>query len=98
MDCRIFRSQHLDYLDATLPSHQMTAMQAHVTACVCCARLEVALRRGLMIAHSLPSIRPSAGFGARLRAVYSAHATDGDARAQDGTKEKGVRSCLSLPR
>src|ERR1019366_46806 len=98
MDGLIFRSQHLDYLDATLPSHQMTAMQAHVTACACCARFEVALRRGLMIAHNLPPIRPSAGFGARLRAVYSAHATGGDAHAQDGTGERGVRSRLSLPR
>jgi anti-sigma factor RsiW len=98
MDCQTFRDQHLFYTDSALPPIQAAAMRAHAEACARCAHLHVALRRGLMVVKSLPSITPSAGFGARLRAVYSAHATVGDARPQIGARTADVRPRLSLSR
>lgn len=44
-------------------------MREHVEACACCARFEVTLRRGLMVARSLGSlgaIHPTPGFLERL--------------------------------
>jgi hypothetical protein len=67
MDCRTFRRQHLEYLDRTLPGETLVSMQEHAATCSCCARLDVSLRRGLMVARSLSVIQPSAGFADRLR-------------------------------
>jgi hypothetical protein len=68
MDCRNFRRQHLEYLDRTLPGETLVSMQEHAATCSCCARLDVSLRRGLMVARSLSAIiQPSAGFARRLR-------------------------------
>jgi hypothetical protein len=98
MDCDTFRNQHLLYTEAAMPPIEAMAMRAHADACAQCARLHVALRRGLMMVKGLASITPSAGFGARLRAVYSAHATVGDARPQIGARTADVRPRLSLSR
>jgi hypothetical protein len=98
MDCRTFKRQHLLYTDSALPPIQAAAMRAHTDACVSCARLHFTLRRGLMVMSSLRSVTPSAGFGARLRAVYSAHATVGNACPQVGARTADVRPRLSLSR
>src|SRR5471030_616393 len=98
MDCQTFRRRHLLFTDSALPPLEAVAMRAHADTCAFCARLHVALRRGLMITKGLRSIAPSAGFGARLRAVYSAHATVDDARPQVGARKADLRPRLSLSR
>src|SRR5579862_9034854 len=98
MDCHTFKRQHLLYTDSALPPVEAVAMRTHADECDACGRLHIALRRGLMMARSLRSITPSAGFGARLRAVYSAHATVGDARPQIGARTADLRPRLSLSR
>src|ERR1035437_1627674 len=96
MDCHAFRRQHLLYTDSALPPVEAAAMRAHADTCVRCARLHVALLRGLMMVKSLPQVTPSAGFGARLRTVYSAHAIARVARPQIGARTADVRPRLSL--
>src|SRR5579871_4677807 len=98
MDCRTFRRKHLRFTDAALPPVQAQAMRTHADECEGCGRLHTALRRGLMMVRSLQSVTPSAGFGVRLRAVYSAHATVGDARPQVGARTADFRPRLSLSR
>lgn len=68
MDCREFREKHIAYVDDTLPFIDMEAMERHRGRCPRCARHDTAVRRGLLIVHNLPEIRPSPGFSARLNA------------------------------
>lgn len=68
MDCRSFRKKHLAYLDDTMPAVEMAAMRHHLVACEDCARHDTAIRRSLLVVRNMPTIRPSADFGARLRA------------------------------
>jgi anti-sigma factor RsiW len=68
MDCRTFRSRHLGFVDGVLPDPQVVAMQRHLGECAKCARHDTALRRGLMILRSLPSIEPSPDFQDRVLA------------------------------
>lgn len=68
MDCNHFRKHHLAYLDDTLPGDLMAQAQRHVLQCHGCAAHDTLVRRSLMLAHSLPSLEPSAEFQARLRA------------------------------
>ena len=72
MDCKSFRKQHLSYLDDTLPGDEMAAAQHHVMVCNGCAAHDTLVRRSLMVVHSMPTIEPSAGFEARLRARLAA--------------------------
>lgn len=66
MDCRAFRKSHLAYVDGTLPESEQLAMREHRDLCLGCASHDTRLRRALMVARSLPPIRPSAGFAERL--------------------------------
>ena len=66
MDCRRFTEHHVAYVDAFLPFAEMEAMHAHLRACPRCARHDTAVRRGLMLARTLPSIHASDDFMARL--------------------------------
>jgi hypothetical protein len=66
MDCREFREKHVGFVDDTLPVVEMEVMYRHVQSCFRCARHDVAVRRGLMLVHSLPRIEPSADFMLRL--------------------------------
>ncbi len=68
MDCRIFRQQHLAYLDDTLPGDLMTAAQRHIMACDSCAAHDTRVRRSLMVARNLPTVELSGDFTARLHA------------------------------
>lgn len=72
MDCKSFRKQHLPYLDDTLPGDEMAAAQHHVMVCNGCAAHDTLVRRSLMVARSMPTIEPSAGFEARLRVRLAA--------------------------
>src|SRR5579871_3568110 len=98
MDCKTFRHQHLLFTESALPLIEAAAMRAHVDTCAACSRLHVALRRGLMITKGLQSIAPSAGFGARLRAVYSAHAIVDGPRPEVGARKADLRPRISLSR
>jgi anti-sigma factor RsiW len=68
MDCRTFKANHLAFLDDTLEERGLVAMQRHLAECGACARHDAAIRRGLMVLHSLPPIEPSPDFRTRLSA------------------------------
>lgn len=68
MDCRTFRANHLQYLDDTLTEQALVEMQRHLSECEACTRHDVAVRRGLMLLHNLPTIEPSPDFAAKLQA------------------------------
>ena len=68
MDCRTFKANHLAFLDDTLEERGIVAMQRHLAECEACARHDAAIRRGLMVLHSLPPIEPSPDFRAKLTA------------------------------
>ncbi len=68
IDCRVFRRQHLAYLDDTLSGDQMAAAQRHILSCDACAAHDTMVRRSLMLAKSLPNLEPSSAFQARLNA------------------------------
>jgi hypothetical protein len=88
MNCREFRRKHDAYIDDTLSGVQLDAMARHREICERCAQLDTRVRRALLVAHNLPSIQPSAGFGERLqvrlmheRALKAAGMTPNGARA-----------------
>jgi hypothetical protein len=69
MDCRAFRKRHLAFVDDTLPGVDIVQMQAHITACVRCAQMDVAVRRSLLVVRNhLSPIEPSSDFSERLSA------------------------------
>jgi Putative zinc-finger len=67
MNCREFRRKHDAYVDDTLSGVDIDAMSRHLRLCERCAQLDTRIRRSLMLARNLPSIRPSADFGQRLQ-------------------------------
>lgn len=67
MTCQDFRRLHLEFLDGTLERDTFALLSAHREECVSCARLHVALRRGLTVARSLTPLRPSRSFTRGLR-------------------------------
>jgi hypothetical protein len=68
MDCREFRNKHVAFVDDLLSAVEMDAMQQHAAICSRCSRQDTAVRRGLMLVRSLPTIEPSSDFVARLNA------------------------------
>ena len=68
MDCRTFKANHLAFLDDTLEERGIVAMQRHLAECEACTRHDAAIRRGLMVLHSLPPIEPSPDFRTKLSA------------------------------
>ncbi len=68
MDCRTFKEKHLAFVDDTLAGVEVVGMQLHIAECDSCARLDVSIRRSLMLFRSLPCIDLSPGFGDRLDA------------------------------
>lgn len=68
MRCRDFQQNHLAFVDDTLSAVDTTAMRDHLEACSRCARRDAAVRRGLMLARSLPRVQCSADFSSRLEA------------------------------
>ncbi len=73
MDCRSFRSQHLAYLDDTLPGTVMSAAQQHIMQCDACAAHDTMVRRSLLLARNhLRDIEPSEAFRERLQARLAA--------------------------
>jgi hypothetical protein len=67
MNCREFRRKHDAYVDDTLSGVELDAMARHREQCERCARLDTRLRRALLVAHNLPTIQLSPGFGERLQ-------------------------------
>jgi len=90
MDCRTFRKKHVAFVDGVMNARAEAVMFEHVEACARCARLDVVVRRGLLVARNLPQIRPSQDFMVRLDARLKSsegildHAAHG-ARAVAGT-------------
>jgi hypothetical protein len=68
MNCREFRRKHDAYVDDTLSGIELDAMARHRSFCERCAQLDTRVRRALLVAHNLPMIQPSSGFGMRLQA------------------------------
>lgn len=66
MDCRTFLKKHVAFVDGTLNAGAEAVMFAHLRACSRCARLDVAVRRGLLVARNLPDVQLSWDFMARL--------------------------------
>lgn len=67
MDCRIFRRQHLAFVDDTLPGIDLIQMERHRSECAACAQADAEVRRSLLlIRNNLPTIEPSPDFSARL--------------------------------
>ena len=78
MNCREFRNKHDAYVDDTLSGVDLDAMALHRQLCTRCSQLDTRVRRALLVARNLPTIRPSAAFGARLRARLDAERTCGE--------------------
>jgi hypothetical protein len=68
MDCREFRDNHVAFVDDVLSAIETRAMQDHRDVCQRCARKDAAVRRGLLLIRSLPSVEPSPDFMIRLEA------------------------------
>src|SRR6185436_5539037 len=68
MNCRQFRNHHVPFVDDVLSAADMRAMREHLARCESCARLDVRIRRSLMIVRSLPQIDVSTDFAPRLEA------------------------------
>jgi len=68
LSCREFLDGHSDYLDGFLPANVARRFDEHVIACESCNRFDRVLRRGLLLAHNLPDIQPSANFQDKLQA------------------------------
>jgi hypothetical protein len=66
MDCREFRDRHVDYTDGTCLEAERVAAQAHLGACPSCARFDLVIRRGLLVARNLPSVPATPRFQAAL--------------------------------
>lgn len=67
MHCREFRRKHDAFIDDTLSGVDSQAMTRHRDECPRCARLDIRVRRALLLAHNLPTIEPSADFAERLQ-------------------------------
>lgn len=72
MECRHFRTEHLAYLDDTLPGDVMAEAQQHLMVCDACAAHDRLVRRSLMLVRNLPELEPSDAFSARLQARLAA--------------------------
>lgn len=68
MDCRKFRDNHALFVDEMCSELDAFEMRSHMRFCPDCARHDTVVRRGIMLMRSLPSIRPSPAFNARLSA------------------------------
>ncbi len=68
MNCREFRKKHLAFVDGMMNDWQTGEMYGHLGHCERCERLDIAVRRGLLVARNLPLIQPSRDFMPRLEA------------------------------
>ncbi len=75
MNCRTFRKSHVAFVDGLLAKRRSAKMYEHLDRCDRCARLDTAVRRGLLVARNLPQIQPSADFMSRLQ--MRLHTLDG---------------------
>lgn len=68
MDCRAFRKSHVAFVDGLMTNRDAAEMYEHLQECARCGRLDVVVRRGLLVARNLPPIHPSRDFMPRLEA------------------------------
>ena len=69
MNCRDFRTLHLDFTDRTLDAPRCAEALEHIEACADCARFDALVRRSLMLVHSLPPVAPDSRAHARIMAA-----------------------------
>ena len=100
MNCRQFRTRHVAFVDDLLPAHEAHAMRAHAGACERCSRVDIRIRRSLMVVRSLPRIEPSADFALdldrRLRALRLAPADGPPGRDWRLMSAVGAFVCAAL--
>ena len=83
MHCRTFRNTHTAYVDGLLSKDATSAMHQHIAECGPCARLDMVVRRGLLVARNLPPIRTSPDFMQRLELrLQQSEVPDGRKRSQ----------------
>ena len=66
MDCREFRENFSDYLDAALDADAGARVRGHLAVCGACRRFERAYRAGVAALQALPALAPPRDFGARV--------------------------------
>ncbi|MEO6211183.1 MAG: hypothetical protein ABIQ10_13785 [Gemmatimonadaceae bacterium] len=66
MDCLDFCNGYLAFVDQTLPPAVQSAASVHLATCIACSRHDEAMRRGLLVLRSLPSLEPSSDFYLKL--------------------------------
>lgn len=66
MNCRVFKSKHVGFIDDNLSAADMADLRRHINACSSCATLDTRIRRSLLVVRNLPQIEPSADFFMRL--------------------------------
>lgn len=89
MDCRTFRKTHVAFVDGAMDIRAEAVRFEHVEMCAHCARLDIAVRRGLLVARNLPQITPSPGFMMRLEVrLKSNPRVLGRADSWSGTKHR----------
>jgi len=81
MNCRTFRKSHVAFVDGLLDERRSAKLYEHLDRCDQCARLDTAVRRGLLVARNLPQIQPSPDFMSRLQTRLGSSATRWPARA-----------------
>ena len=72
MSCREFQSNHVAFVDDLLSAAETESMAEHRSQCERCARLDVRIRRSLLVARNMPSIDVSPDFMAKLNARLAA--------------------------
>jgi hypothetical protein len=75
MNCHEFRSQHLDFTEHALTAAALAAAQGHLETCARCARFDLVVRRGLLVARNLPPVVDEADLYPRIAAQLAAERT-----------------------
>ncbi len=89
MDCRNFRGNHLAFVDDTLPGVDVVRMRQHLGVCRHCAAQDAVVRRSLLAARNLPTIRPSADFSRRLQRRLAEARREGGGHRMSGYQGPG---------
>ena len=90
MSCDKFIELYSDYRDGLLEPSAAAAVEAHLSACGCCARYHHVMQRGLEILTDIPCAESSDDFLPRLRhRLYNV-----DCGVPDGRSHFGGRAAL----
>jgi hypothetical protein len=90
MTCREFRSTHVAFVDDLLSAADKQSMLEHRASCAGCARLDVRIRRSLLVARNMPRIEVSPDFMSKLNARLAA------TEEESGSPDSHLKNMLSL--